>query len=127
MYLLSTNLQRDVVQITVCRIPVRRAEGRVCNRHYGLTPKALNIWAALSFTLEMWLWLQAKKEKKIMNNNKHEGKKSGIKLCTYNTLIMLRSLLALGLVLGSSSQPDKRVSMGVLQEVLLAATIPNID
>lgn len=93
----------------------------MCTRHYGLTPKALNIWAIFSFTLEMWLWLQVKKEKK-MNNNKHKGKKTGIKLCIYNTLTVLRSLLASGLVVGSSSQTDKRVSMGVLQDVLLAAT-----
>lgn len=72
-----------------------------------------------TFSLEMWLWLQAKK---IMNNNKHKGIKSDIKLCTYNTLIMLRSLLASGLVVGSSYQKEKRMPMGVLQEVLLAAT-----
>lgn len=63
-----------------------------------------------------------KKEKKIRNSNKHKGKKSGIKLCIYNTLIMLRSLLASGFIVGSSSQTDKRVSMGGLQKVLLAAT-----
>lgn len=63
-----------------------------------------------------------KKEKKIINKNKHKGKKSGIKLCIYNTLIMFRSLLASGLVVGSSSQTNKRVLMSALQEVLLAAT-----
>lgn len=61
-----------------------------------------------------------KKEKSNMNNNK--GKKSGMKLCIYNTLIMLRSLLASGLVVESSSQTDKRMSKDALQEVLLAAT-----
>lgn len=35
----------------------------VCSRHYGLRPKALNIWAAFSFTLKMWLWLQVKQTK----------------------------------------------------------------
>lgn len=43
----------------------------MCKRHYELKVKALNIWAVLSFTLGMWLWLQAKRN---INNNKHQVK-----------------------------------------------------
>lgn len=92
-----------------------------CNRHYGLTPKALNSWGCI-FIYDWNTAMAAGKKEKKMNNNKYKGKRPGIKLHTYKTLIMLRSLLASGLVVGSSSQTDKRVSMGVLQEVLLAAT-----
>lgn len=45
--------------------------GRVCKRHYGLKVETLNIWAVLSFTLGMRLWLQAKKN---INNSKHQVK-----------------------------------------------------
>lgn len=56
MYILgrfSTNLQWDAMQTTVCSSSMYG--GRVRKRHYGL--KTLNIWDALSFTLEMWPWL----------------------------------------------------------------------
>lgn len=71
MYLLSTNLQWDVVQITACRVPVHRAGGRVCNRHYRLTPKALNTWGCI-FIYSWNMAMAAGKKRKKMNNNKHK-------------------------------------------------------